>query len=843
MAPAGSPEALKAAVENGADAVYVGGKSFSARDYAQNLSDDELREAIDYCHLRGVKLYLTVNTLLKDTELGRALEWTARCAQWGIDAVILQDLGFARLLRDCVPGLPRHASTQMTAHSLEDVRFLEAEGFERVILSRELTAGEIAGIARHARAEVEIFVHGALCFSFSGRCLISSVVGGRSGNRGKCAQPCRLPYTLLRQEKGGGWREVEAPGECLLNTRDLCLADSLEEIAEMGVAALKIEGRMKSPEYVGVVTRVYRTLLDGFGNHRDAELAHLRRVFNRDAGPGHFRGDHQSGLIRPVRSSVRGTSLGRVIAYRQGRGQAVLRLRDRLGLEDEIEFWTSGGRFRQRVTEIILESRSVSEAASGQSVAIKTRKPVSPGDRVFKVSEGELQSEIRRSFTSERSYRSIPVKGVVAGAIGEPLVLTLTDDQGFSATVSSQVAGQAAIRRPLDRQTAEEKIGRLGNVPFDLVHLDVHLQGDVMYPLSALNELRRQAVAELSRQRVATMRPPWATSVDLEAIEACEKGLRGQLEEAVLHPQGSVELAVFVSSAKAAVQAAKAGADIIYVGGSLWEYGARPLNTTESGQVMEKVNATARQLAGCAVHLALPEITLPQRSRKIEHLICQAVESQAFHGILVSTWGELRAGIGLCAGKLQLSGDCTLNVTNHRTALHLAELGLDSVCLSPELNRQETAQLGAVVWSSARNLTLEYYVHGRLRLMVSRHCIPGAVEGCRRDCRLSRYRYALRDRKGYVFPLLADPDCNMCLLNSQETCLLGRLPEILGSGVGRLRLDLRGYEPDEVEAIVGCYRAGINLYLSGERSSEVYSELAEHVSSSYTLGHWGRGVR
>ena len=252
LSPAGSPEALRAAVENGANAVYLGGTLFNARQYASNFDDVQLQEALDYAHLRDVKVYLTLNTLLKQSELSAALEYANKAYAMGIDAVITQDLGFASLLRQQIPELPLHASTQMTTYNPEGTKLLSEFGFSRIVLSREVSLKEMAEIRKKVPVELEVFVHGALCVSYSGQCLMSSMIGGRSGNRGTCAQPCRQPYQLLSPDR------TPLDNGYLLSTRDICSIDFLKEFLDSGIHSLKLEGRMKSPEYVGIVTSKYR---------------------------------------------------------------------------------------------------------------------------------------------------------------------------------------------------------------------------------------------------------------------------------------------------------------------------------------------------------------------------------------------------------------------------------------------------------------------------------------------------------------------------------------------------------------------------------------------------------
>ncbi|MEW5897967.1 MAG: peptidase U32 family protein, partial [Bacillota bacterium] len=349
LAPAGSWEALVAAVQNGADAVYLGGRSFNARQSAANFDDAELARAIEYAHVRGVKVYVTVNTLVAEEELEQAARFLFFLARAGADAAILQDLGLAALAREVVPELPLHASTQMTVHNSPAVAHLRRLGFQRVILARELHLAEVQRIKEETGAGVEVFIHGALCVCYSGQCLFSSLVGGRSGNRGRCAQPCRLPYTLV----DGHGRPLADPGrvgEYLLSPRDLNVSRHLPALIQAGVDAFKIEGRLKRPEYVATVVRVYRQLLDraaALGPEKffvaPEEAKDLAQIFNREFTAGYLFGRQGKLLMSFRRPNNRGVFLGRVRRRENGWLQVVLE--DGLNVGDGLEVWvTEGGR-------------------------------------------------------------------------------------------------------------------------------------------------------------------------------------------------------------------------------------------------------------------------------------------------------------------------------------------------------------------------------------------------------------------------------------------------------------------------------------------------------------------
>jgi putative protease len=315
LAPAGSKEAFYAAVNNGADAVYLGGKIFNARQFANNFSNEDLKEIIAYAHFHGVKVYITVNTLIADTEIKDLLEYLVFLRNSGVDAIITQDLGVAKLVKEYIPDLELHASTQMTIHNSPGVQFLKEQGFKRVVLSRECSLEDIKNIHKEDKTELEVFIHGALCICYSGQCYMSSMIGGRSGNRGKCAQPCRLGYELMNDQ--GQKLTDESFGKHLLSPKDLNTSEFLIELLEAGVTSLKIEGRMKRPEYVATVVRIYRQILDQYYAHEPISLTDenkrdLKQIFNRDFTSGYFIKNQGADLMSYKKPNNRGIFLGRV---------------------------------------------------------------------------------------------------------------------------------------------------------------------------------------------------------------------------------------------------------------------------------------------------------------------------------------------------------------------------------------------------------------------------------------------------------------------------------------------------------------------------------------------------
>ena len=386
LSPVGDFECLKAAVQNGADAVYFGANSFSARSFATNFDDNTLELAINYAKIRGVKTNLTLNTLIKNNELSDAFELAKKAYKFGIDAIIVQDLGLAKLLIDNFPDLPLHASTQMSVHNLEGVKKLEALGFKRVVLSRELPISEIEYICKNTNVEIECFVHGALCISYSGQCLFSSSIGGRSGNRGSCAQPCRLPYTLLEN------KEKEIDSGYLLSPRDLCGLEYLPQLIKAGVTSFKIEGRMKKPEYVATVTRIYRKYIDTVINDKFFEInpqdkKDLLQVFNRGgSSSGHLASSENRNLIFKKKPNNMGLFLGTVSNFNNNKGYVTLKLNESLSIGDKICVQTPSEEANYTISELMINKKNSPSANIGDIVTVgRIKGNIKTGNTVYKI--------------------------------------------------------------------------------------------------------------------------------------------------------------------------------------------------------------------------------------------------------------------------------------------------------------------------------------------------------------------------------------------------------------------------------------------------------------------------
>ena len=508
LAPVGNFECLKAAVQNGADAVYFGGSMFSARAFAENFDNNTLKDAIKYAKLRGVKTNLTLNTLLKDDELEDAFNLAKQAYEYGIDAIIVQDLGLADLLIKNFPDLPIHASTQMSIHNLEGVLKLQDLGFKRVVLSRELSLDEIDYICKNSKIEIECFIHGALCISYSGQCLFSSMVGGRSGNRGKCAQSCRLPYELLENSK-------KIDNGYLLSTRDLCGLQFLPNLISSGVTSFKIEGRMKSSEYVATVTRIYRKYINlannclQSGNLEDYTIdsqdeKELMQVFNRgNFSNGHLENDANKNLIYKEKPNNMGIFLGIVQKYNPTKGHITVKLNETIEVGDTVSLQNETGTYT--ISELLQKNKNIKETHVGDIVTIGRMKGnIKSGDKIYKLSSKKLSKLAKESFSKEN--RKIMLNAFVTIKKDMPISIEISSDSQSPEIYKdmhikytlTDIIPVVAQKHPLEIESVLLQISKTSNTPYQFKNIEVDLDDNLFLPkISMLNELRRIALEKV----------------------------------------------------------------------------------------------------------------------------------------------------------------------------------------------------------------------------------------------------------------------------------------------------------------------------------------------------------
>lgn len=822
LAPAGSREALVAAVENGANAIYLAGNAFGARAYASNFDREALREAIHFAHLRKVAIHVTVNTIVADEEMGPLRDYLRFLYEAGADAVLVQDLGVARVAHETVPDLPLHASTQMSVSSLEGVRALAELGFTRVVLARELSLKEIRHICAHAPVEIETFMHGALCVCYSGQCLMSSMIGGRSGNRGRCAQPCRLPYTLV-DEKGQDVLGDEA-GSYLLSPRDLSTIDVIPDLIEAGVSSLKIEGRMKRPEYVATVVRTYREAIDTYYAGKgyavtQEERDDLAQIFNRDFTTAYLEGRPGKAMMSDRRPNNRGLLIGRVTSYDWDRRIVTVKLSGRLGLGDQVDFWVKvGGRVTATISALTdAKGRAVEEGQAGDIVSFAIPSAVRDHDRVFKVYDARLMERAKETYASGAPVRRIPVAIAVRAAIGEPLTVTLCDAEGHRGEGKTDFIGESARKRPLSEEIIRKQVSRLGTSVYEMKSLHCDIEGEVMVPMSEINEARRKAVEALDALR-------------LKEIEAREHRPEPKFTDRIARPTPKkARFLVAVDTLGKAEAALAAGADGILFGGESYEH--RVIAPEE----YERAWQMARE-AGARIDFNTPRIVHDGQQKHVERLLdaFAAFPPDAVHVHNIAMLALVRR-----LTDFAIHADYSLISYNKQTLAFLKDYGASGATLSPELTAKEIRQL-----AKESPLPLTCIVHGRLELMVSNYCVTGSFLGgcgegpCTQPC--TRGHFALKDRKDALFPLAMDQFCHMHVLNSKVLSMMPHAMKFRAAGIETMQIEAKAMGEEEIAAIVKAYRKA--MAFPEEPDEAQLSWIHEQEGKDITRGHYFRGV-
>ena len=496
LAPAGNMENLKAAVMAGCDAVYLGGSHFGARAFSKNFNNDEIIEAINYCHLYGVRVYVTVNTLIYENEVDSFLEYIEFLHRNNVDAVIIQDFGMFDLVRKTFPNLEIHASTQMHIHNLDGTQLMEKLGMRRVVLARETSIDDIKYIKKNSNIELEIFIHGALCISYSGQCLMSSLIGGRSGNRGACAGSCRLKYDVI-DEDGNKLNKGKYP----LSTKDLNGLEYIGELIDAGVASLKIEGRMKSFEYVFMVVSLYRKAIDsyyenGFVKIDEFEIKKLMKIFNRNFTKGFLFNTDNNDLINGYRPNHMGVPVGKIVDYKNG--IAKIKLSDNVSIGSGLRVIGKKNDVGINVNDFYIGNRLVKKAGYGDIISIKVNSDVSIGDLVVVTMDKEISDNINNTVND--CLRKVLINGKFYARVGD--VVSLVIDDGINSVSVNGNIVLKSINRPVDRDMINEKLNKLGDTVYKFNELEIDMDDDIFIPLKDINELRREAINKLNELRL-----------------------------------------------------------------------------------------------------------------------------------------------------------------------------------------------------------------------------------------------------------------------------------------------------------------------------------------------------
>ncbi|MCY6958658.1 U32 family peptidase [Clostridium brassicae] len=802
LAPAGSMESLHAAVQNGADAVYLGGAKFSARAYASNFDEANMIKAVEYCHLYNVKIYVTVNTLIKEDEIKEALEYIKFLYEIGVDALIIQDTGIAELVSRNFPEFHLHASTQMTVHNGEGAILLKKLGFSRIVLSRELDINEIKYISKELNIETEVFIHGALCISYSGQCLMSSLIGGRSGNRGRCAQPCRLPYEIIDKVSGRNKKGY------ILSPKDICTIENIKDLIESGTSSLKIEGRMKRPEYVAGVVAAYRKVIDealnnlqstnsaqlkgqelniGVGNcklhhkenekyNQEKEKKKLLQLFNREGfSKAYLFGNMGKDMMSYNFPKNTGIEIGKV-----NKDMTIL-LKEDIHLQDGIRVKESGF----TISKILKKSKSVEEAFAGDIVSLKPSK-YKVGDILYKTSDVRLLENLSKSYIDIYGHKN-NLKLIVKFSVGQPFTLE-TEYEGKPFEYEADIV-QKALKKPLDKEKIINNLRKTGDTAFNFKEIEFEVFEDGFMPVSAINSARRELINKIESFIKHKDKKIFKKEIDFN---------RNYREIFQMDIQGPLVVVTTKDQLKAA-------------------------------QHM-KIDSIAVEMFMRDSSINLDEVKCKNVFIKTFSIIkgefenvCTKIEERLpyIKGIITSNLGI----INRFKDKTLIIGDYKLNNFNSY-GIGFYKDYLDIISISVELNKKEITNL---VKKSV--LPCIMLVYGKIELMISEYCPIGSVLGnknrkkeCSGEC--ERGSFVLRDRKGEEFPVKTDKYCRSHIYNGTSINLIPNLDEIKKLKVNLLRADFI----DE----------------SYEETLEILKSLKEEVFNKdfkgFTRGHFRRGV-
>ncbi|MCI9434621.1 MAG: U32 family peptidase [Bacilli bacterium] len=499
LAPSGNLETLKVAIAAGADAVYIGGYAYSARSYADNFSNEEIIEAINYAHLYGVKIYVTVNTLIYDDEVETFINYIDFLHKNNVDAIIIQDLGMFDLIHKIYPNLEIHASTQMHIHNMEGVKFAQEHGFKRVVLARETSIDMIKKIRENCAIDLEVFCHGALCVSYSGECLMSSLIGGRSGNRGCCAGTCRLPYDLV--EVNDSKQTVLNKDKYLLSMKDLNSLEHISELIESGITSLKIEGRMKRPEYIYLVVSIYRKAIDNYYKYgktlvTDKELIELKKIYHREFTKGFLFNEENAKIVNQFRPNHQGIKIGNVI--KQDKNFVYIKLNDQLKQGDGIRIVHANGDVGLQLNYIYKDKKLINLADKNDVISIKINDKVSSGDSVLKTTDINQLNRINELLKNHP--RKVEISGYFEAKIGQPFVLKISDSKN-TVVVASENVVSVAKTNPMTNENISKQLKKLGNTIYEMKNLDLNIDDNIFISIKDLNELRRGAIKKLNDLR------------------------------------------------------------------------------------------------------------------------------------------------------------------------------------------------------------------------------------------------------------------------------------------------------------------------------------------------------
>lgn len=799
LAPVGSFDSLKAAVQNGANAVYLGGKDFSARASANNFDREELKEAVKYAHIRDVRVFVTTNTLIKQNELEDFVEYAKFLYDIDVDAIIMQDIGAAMLIHELLPDFELHASTQMVAHSLEDVQYLESIGFKRVVLARELTVEEIKYICDNTNVDIEIFVHGALCVCYSGGCLMSSMIGNRSGNRGRCAQPCRQKYTMIDISTG---EEIHNNGDYLLSTKDLNTIEEIDKIIDTGVLSLKIEGRMKKPEYVATVIKSYRDAIDEYEttkkvNISDETMEDLYTIFNRKFTKGLILGEVGEEVMNSNVPNNQGLYVGKVVDYNKKAKRLKIKLEGTLKKGDGINL--GGGTIGR-----IIKGKDIAQIGyKGETIELDFIGEAKKNQLVFKTSDTDLIDRAQKTYTQDKEFAKSLIDAEISIKLDSYPELRLIDKNKNIVSVQGDKLVEKALKVALSEEKIETQIKKLGNTPYEIDQLKINLDEEVSMPISLINQMRREAIELLDNARIPVKGRMYK-----------DNDIKYSPKIYSRNADNKSKIRVKVNNIEALKSILNLDIDMIYY---------EDVSTIE--QAMTMANANNKKLIYSA----------PRIVRNREYKRLEKSDEYCKDHVQISALGQVKY-YKENSESVKFDVDYYLNPFNSETINHYKKEGAETVCISQELNLHEIKET-----TQYTDLEIETVAYGYIPMMLSEYCPMGVVaRSCKKDKRCANCKeskYVLRDFKGEEYRVSQDIFCRSTIYNSSANCLINNLDELSEAGINIFRLDFTHETPELIEKITESFIDVIeNDFVADAKSLEVFEDM------DTTLGHLYKGV-
>ena len=772
LAPAGSIESLYAAINNGADAVYLGGSKFSARAYASNFDNETMKKAVDYCHSYGVKIYVTMNTLLKEKELNEAIKYVGYLYEIGVDALIVQDLGLVNLIQEKYNDFEIHASTQVTIHNGEGAIYFKEKGFTRIVLSRELSLEEIKHISKDLNIETEMFIHGALCVCYSGQCLMSSMIGGRSGNRGRCAQPCRMEYTLKSNNMG----EKKA---YLLSPKDMCTIENIKDIIDSGAYSLKVEGRMKRPEYVAGVVENYRKAIDKEYYNKKFNVQEgkkvLRQLFNREGfSTAYLRKNIGKDMMSYKFPKNTGVEIGKVL----DNGEVILK--ESLSLGDGIRFKDKGF----TLSKILKNKQEVKKAEIGDRVTLFP-KEYKKGEILYRTSSKELFLSLEESI--KPYMKKISLRGEVDFKVNFKIKLK-TSFMGKIYEVEGDIVEKAS-NKPLDKERIINALKKSGEYPYKLENIEFSAFEEGFIKIASLNNLRRELFDKILKDVTSKYR----RKRDIKETLKKDINLKENKELSIL----------YTCCTKEQLKA-------------LGELKVKNIGVDLSLKSKDRISLKdLEEFKDLNLYILTPEIIKEEFDLVVEEI---EKASKYIKGVITSNAGI----INKFKDKLYLIGDYKLNIFNSK-ALEFYREDLNNVSLSLELNRKEIKEIG-----DKRAALCGIY--GKTELMVSEYCPIGSSFGgkCKdKDCNgaCMKDSFTLIDRMNEGFKVMTDKYCRSHILNSLPLNLIDEIKDLKAIGINEFRVDFKDESENDVIEIVN--------EIKGVKKVE---------GKKFTKGHYKRGV-